>query len=141
MTDAKELVARACAAYDSGDVGGFRACLTDEWREYDGSGDAATFDDVAEGMRLHAEAFPDKRTTIEQSIAEDDLVVTRTTTTATHAGRYLDLEPTGKQVRLTEISIHRIEDGRIAETWQETSVGFYKQLTGRDGPAVGDNMA
>ena len=30
-----ELLRRAWAAYDVGDIEGFAACLTDDWREYD----------------------------------------------------------------------------------------------------------
>lgn len=55
--------------------------------------------------------------------------------TATHTGRYLDVEPTGKQVRIVEMMIHRMRDGRIAESWEVTyGAGFYEQLTGRPAP-------
>jgi predicted ester cyclase len=140
--DKNELVARAWAAYDRGDEETFAACLTDDWREYDGTGDSASLDDVVASMRLHRSAFPDKKTTVEQWVTEGDIVVARSVTTATQTGQYLDLEPSGRTVRISEISIHRIQDGLIAETWQETGGGgFYEQLTGRPAPPEGDNMA
>lgn len=40
-----------------------------------------------------------------------------------------------------EISIHRVVDGRIAETWAVTdNVGFYQQITGQRAPEASDNM-
>ena len=40
-----KLLRRAWAAYDSGDFDAFAACLTDDWREYDGQGDVGTVED------------------------------------------------------------------------------------------------
>ena len=92
-------------------------------------------------MRRHRIAFPDKRTEIHQLVAEGDLVVAYSTTRATHTGPYFDLEPTGKQVVIREFSMHRIVEGRIAETWVvDEGGGFYWQLTGRDAPQATDNM-
>jgi predicted ester cyclase len=135
----KELVRRAWAAYDRGDVDGFAACVTAEWVERDADGSMAQLADARKSMDLQRTAFPDKRTRIDQIIAEGDLVVTRTVTTATHRGEYLGLAPTGKVVTLHEMLINRIEGDRIAESWQLTSYGFYKQLTGKDAGS-GDNM-
>jgi predicted ester cyclase len=135
----KELVRRAWAAYDRGDVDGFAACVTADWVERDADGSVAKLADARTSMDLQRTAFPDKRTRIDQIIAEGDLVVTRTLTTATHRGEYLGLAPTGKVVTLHEMLINRIEGDRIAESWQVTSYGFYKQLTGKDAKS-GDNM-
>src|SRR5437868_2774101 len=82
----KELVRRAWAAYDRGDEEGFAACVTDDWVERDAKGGVATLADARESMALQRTAFPDKHTAIVQMVAEGDLVVTRTVTTATHRG-------------------------------------------------------
>lgn len=138
----KELLRRAWAAYDKGDADGFAACLTDDWREYDGDGNETRIDDERAAMGLHRLAFPDKHTEIEALVAEGDVVAVMSTTTAMHAGCYYDAMPTGRRLRIHEISLHRIRDGRIAETWAEVSgPGFYQQLTGRPSPAITDNMA
>jgi predicted ester cyclase len=137
----KAVVIRAWAAYDMGDVEGFAACLTDDWREYDGAGNETRLDDEREAMAAHRVAFPDKRTEIEAIVAEGDLVSVMTHTTATHLGRYFDAAPAGKPVRIHEISLHRVRDGRIAQTWAEIDgPGFYQQITGRPSPGVTDNM-
>jgi len=135
------LLRRAWAAYDCGDVDGFAACLTDDWREYDGAGVSGDLDDERRTMALHAVAFPDKHTEIHQVIAADDLVACHCTTSATHTGPYLDLEATGKRVVLYEMMFNRVRGGRLCETWQVTEgKGFYEQLTGRHAPERLDNM-
>ena len=61
--------------------------------------------------------------------------------TCRHSGPYFDLEPTGKQVRLAEMIFHRIENGRIAESWRLTHGGsFYEQIGGRPRQIVADNQ-
>lgn len=136
-----ELLRRAWAAYDRGDVDGFAACLTPDWREYDGAGETATLDDERRTMTAHREAFPDKHTEIHRIIADRDLVACHCTTRATHTGRYLDLEATGKTVVLYEMMFNRVVEGKLAETWAVTEgAGFYQQLTGRPAPQQLDNM-
>lgn len=138
----KSVVRAAWAAYDRGDAEAFAACLADGWREHDWRGGGTTIDDERQAMSIHRVAFPDKHTEVLLAIAEDDWVCARTLTTATHLGRYFDLEPTGRQVRLNEISLHRIEGGRIAETWALIDgPGFYEQISGRPAPEQTDNMA
>lgn len=66
-----ELLRRAWAAYDRGDVEAFSACLTDDWRESDsGSDEYATLDDERPTMALHRTAFPDKHTEIHHIVAD-----------------------------------------------------------------------
>lgn len=140
-SDGIELLRRAWAAYDRGDIEGFAACVTEDWLEYDGAGEMGTLDDERRTMAAHRLAFPDKHTEIHRIIADGDLVACHCTTTATHTGRYLDLEPTGKKVALYEMMFNRVVDGRLAETWAVTEgAGFYEQLTGRRAPERLDNM-
>ena len=63
-------------------------------------------------------AFPDMHATVEDVVAEGDKVVTRVTLRGTHQGEVEEFgPPTGKQVEIEGITIHRIEDGKIAEEW------------------------
>jgi steroid delta-isomerase-like uncharacterized protein len=63
-------------------------------------------------------AFPDMHATVEDVVAEGDKVVTRVTIRGTHRGEVAEFgPPTGKQVEIEGITIHRIEDGKIAEEW------------------------
>lgn len=68
-------------------------------------------------LARYRNAFPDLHITIEQQIAEGDLVVDRWTGRGTHSGELMGIPPTGKEVTLCGISIHRIVGGKITETW------------------------
>ena len=74
-------------------------------------------------------AFPDAQATIEDLIAEGDKVVTRSTLRGTHRGEFMGIAPTGKHVTFTGIAIFRIEEGKIAEGWNNFDVlGLMQQL-------------
>jgi len=67
---------------------------------------------VARGRRL----APDFKETLEQIVAEGDLVVTRFTSRGTFPSE--PGEPSKyKEVTMREIAIHRIRDGQIVEQW------------------------
>jgi predicted ester cyclase len=67
---------------------------------------------VARGRRL----APDFKETVEQIVAEGDLVVTRFTSRGTFASE--PGEPSKyKEVTMREIAIHRIRGGKIVEQW------------------------
>lgn len=73
--------------------------------------------------------FPDVRHTIEQTIANDDLVVVRWTAEGTQTGEFQGHAPSGQRATWTGINIFRIECGRIAEEWSEVDgVGRLRQL-------------
>lgn len=86
-----------------------------------------------EGFRRHVEvfreAFPDGSFTIEDLVAEDDRVLARFTMEGTHEGRFAGFEPTGNRVSSPTMVLYRIEDGKIAERWQESdNMDFLQQL-------------
>jgi steroid delta-isomerase-like uncharacterized protein len=63
-------------------------------------------------------AFPDIQATVEDVVAEGDKVVTRVMIRGTHQGEVEEFgPPTGRRVEIEGITIHRIEDGKIAEEW------------------------
>ncbi len=64
-------------------------------------------------------AFPDMRATIEDQVAEGDLVVTRWSVQGTHQGMFWGHSPTGKQMSVTGIIIERIVNGKAVEGWME----------------------
>jgi predicted ester cyclase len=73
--------------------------------------------------------FPDVISTIEDLIAEGDKVVARWRSRATHRGEYMGIAPSGKEVEFTGISIYRIEEGKIAESWTvEDQLGLMAQI-------------
>jgi predicted ester cyclase len=73
--------------------------------------------------------FPDFQTTIEDLIAEGDKVAVRISWQGTHKGELMGIPPTGKYVKVTEMQIYRMANGKIIERWVETDVfGMMQQL-------------
>jgi steroid delta-isomerase-like uncharacterized protein len=86
-----------------------------------------------EGLRrlinTYLSAFPDAGCTIDKLVIEGDTVVARWTARGTHQGSLGSLAPTGKQIKITGIEIHRIENGKIKETWINwDTLGMLTQL-------------
>ena len=70
--------------------------------------------------------FPDWNETVEQVVAEGDLVVTRFTSRGTFQG-----EPAhGREVTMAEIAVHRIVDGKIVEQWTVADILSMRQQLG-----------
>ena len=66
---------------------------------------------------------------IEDIFSTDDKVVVRWTGSGTHVGELNGIPPTGKAIRVDAISIHRMRDGKIAETWEVwDTLGFLQQI-------------
>ena len=53
---------------------------------------------VKEFISTYRAAFPDAQITVEQQLAEGDLVATRWNARGTHEGELMGIQPTGKQV-------------------------------------------
>ena len=67
--------------------------------------------------------------TIEDIIAEGDKVVAHWRSRATHQGNYMDIPPTGNRIEFTGISVYRIEEGKIAQSWTvEDQFGLMQQI-------------
>jgi len=80
-------------------------------------------------------AFPDLRITIEDDMAEEDKVVTRWIGQGTHQGELMGIAPTGNQVTITGITIHRIEDTKIVEEWSNwDALGLMQQIGAAPSP-------
>ena len=84
-------------------------------------------------------AFPDLHVTIEDMIAEGDMVVTRDSSRGTHQGEFMGLPPTGKQVKWTAITIHRFDNGKFVETWMNMDFLGVMQQFGAIPPAGNEN--
>ncbi len=74
-------------------------------------------------------AFPDLHFTIEAQVAEGDRIVTRWTAGGTNTGSLGGMPPTGRAVVVSGISIERIADGKVAESWVNfDQMGMLQQL-------------
>ena len=88
------------------------------------------YEEARKFVSMYKTAFPDLNVTVEDAIVQGDKVVTRYTVRGTHQGEIEEFgPPTGRQVELEGITIHRIEDGKIVEEWERyDNLGILQQL-------------
>ena len=85
--------------------------------------------EFVEMLRAFRSAFPDVELVVEELVAEGDVVAFRGVERGTHEGEFLGFDPTGETFEMTGMAMHRLEDGRIAETWATWDrVTMYRQL-------------
>ncbi len=97
------------------------------WR----TGDSLGHHGVRQALDRIRSAFPDWHEEIVDLIVGQDRVVTRYVSTGTHRGDFVGISPTGKRVQFEEMSIYRIETGRVVEQWcMADDLLFASQLRG-----------
>jgi steroid delta-isomerase-like uncharacterized protein len=72
--------------------------------------------DAARGWKL---AFPDRKITVVQEVAEGDLVTVLWASTGTNTGEGNGFPATGKKMQARGITIWRIVNRKITEEWSE----------------------
>lgn len=78
---------------------------------------------------LYRNAFPDLRMTIEDIIAEGETVMTRWSSRGTHKGELRGIAPTGNQVNVSGVTVARLANGKIAESYVSwDALGLMQQL-------------
>lgn len=60
-------------------------------------------------------AFPDFTAEFQQQVVDGDLVATHWILRGTHQGEIFGIAPTGQSVQFQNLSIARVEDGRIVQ--------------------------
>ncbi|MBC2777031.1 ester cyclase [Parasphingopyxis marina] len=62
-------------------------------------------------------AMSDIETTVHRQTAEGDMVATHWTLEATHSGRLMDYEASGKRIKMASMCFDRVVDGLVVEHW------------------------
>jgi steroid delta-isomerase-like uncharacterized protein len=74
-------------------------------------------------------AFPDLHVTLEELVAERDIVVARVTWSGTQRERFLGVSATNRRVAVAGVFAWRIVDGKICEEWiAEDLLSLMQQL-------------
>jgi predicted ester cyclase len=91
-----------------------------------------------EVARIFRTAFPDFHMTVEDTVAEGDLVVCRFDQTGTHEGELFGIAPTGRTVAFGEMALCQFAGGQIVSTWFQTDMlSLMSQLgVGGEAPAA-----
>jgi len=73
--------------------------------------------------------FPDIKVTVEDQVAEGDLVGSRHSSHGTHTNTFMGMPATGKEATVTGMTVTRIADGRMVEAWTSwDALGMFEQL-------------
>ena len=126
----KEIVQRVEQAFQAGDLTTLGALYAPDYIDHNPfPGQPAGLDGLKQKITALRTAFPDMTLTVDLMIAEDDIVVDRWTSTATHRGEFMGVPATGARTRVTGISIYRIANGKVVEEWTEfDGLGLLEQL-------------
>lgn len=68
-------------------------------------------------IRTDRMAIPDQKLIVKMLVAEGDLVAFWATYTGTQTGQMGPFPPTGKSAELDFSGVHRLENGKVVETW------------------------
>jgi steroid delta-isomerase-like uncharacterized protein len=88
----------------------------------------------AEGFKqfvaMYRAAFPDLHISLEDEVAEGDMVAVRWVARGTHGGELMGIPATGKPITVTGITIVRSDDsGKFEEAWVNLdTLGMLQQL-------------
>ena len=74
-------------------------------------------DGLKAALRAFLTGCPDLHITIDQLLAEGDMVTKRWTYHATQSGDLSGLPPTGKHITMSGLELFRLERGTIVECW------------------------
>ena len=131
----KQLIAELFDAYNEHDLDRFVDLHADDafihgaGEDFDGSQRIRSF------ARGQFEAFPDGTYRIDDLFAEDDRVAVRMTFTGVHDQTFFGVEPTGREITVTEVAVYRIRDDQVAEMWLEADLwGMFQQVGAVDPP-------
>jgi predicted ester cyclase len=81
-------------------------------------------------VRMFRAAFPDISVTVEEILAEGDVVATRGTMRGTHRGEFMGVPPTGRRVTMGYLDLWRLADGRIIEHHVQMDIAGLMQQFG-----------
>ncbi len=113
----KAIVSRFFKAFEANDQATLKELLAPSLVAYShGAPGPQTREVHLQGISMWNAAFNETRFTIEEQIAEGDMVASRVTMQSVHSGgEFQGLAPTGKQIVSQAISIEHIKNGKIVE--------------------------
>jgi steroid delta-isomerase-like uncharacterized protein len=86
-------------------------------------------EEVKAGVVMAQNAYTDLRLSFGDLIADGDKVAYTWTLQGVHQGELYGIPPTGKQVTTSGVTINRLVNGRIVETWMyPDTMGLMQQL-------------
>jgi len=86
-------------------------------------------DSFKENVSTYREAYSDARITVDDQITEGDRVATPWTGRGKHDGDLMGVAPTGKQVKVSGLTLSRLANGKVIEEYTNwDTFGMMQQL-------------
>jgi predicted ester cyclase len=117
--------------------------IAEAYAELYSTGDLSLIDriytaDQSDELKAHIaewhQMFPDFHVTVDDVVSEGDKLVIRVTARGSHIGELVSasmgkIPANGKPFHVSQIQIHRMVDGKIAESWEVwDQLGLFQQL-------------
>lgn len=128
--NAKELVEEYIEkVWNKGDLAALDELTTPDFVYHLGGQPPRDLEGMQQFITMTHDAFPDWRVGINSIVVEGSQVAARWSGEATHDGPFYGAPPTGKQVTVSGINFYRIENGKVAEEWEQTdTLGMLGQM-------------
>jgi steroid delta-isomerase-like uncharacterized protein len=127
----KALIRRFYEEIDKGNIDAMDELVTEDYANHDPPpfpGLKPGLEGLKQAFRMFWEGTPGTHI-IEDQIAEGDKVVTRLRARGRHEGELAGIPPSGNEMDVTAIAVHRIADGKIVEHWSNVdSAALMAQL-------------
>jgi predicted ester cyclase len=82
-------------------------------------------------------AFPDWRWDMGHLIIDGDFIAVHFTVSGTHRAAFQGIEATGRQVKISEFTLYRVQDSKFAEVWDYADMpALLRQLTLNEDPVA-----
>lgn len=114
----KAVVRRFWKAFETNDQAALNELLAPELVAHTPSSpDAQNSAIHLQGIAMFNAAFSEREFTVEEIVAEGDLVATRTIMRGVHSGEWQGHPATGKRMEAVGLTIERVKDGSIVRRW------------------------
>jgi predicted ester cyclase len=126
----KEVIRRWIVAFNERDWATLRSFWIADSYVYRGFGvELHGAENWEQFIRSFLAGFPDLQCTIEDLFGEGDRCAWRLRFRGTHTGNFMGTAATGKQIEMVTTGISRLENGKVAEDWEEGNMlGLLQQI-------------
>ena len=116
----KEIVEKSFEVVANGDYEGMDSYIAEDYvRHCQATPELIieSLDAFKEFIRMDRLSIPDQKLNVKMLVAEGDLVAFWATYSGTQTGQMGPFPPTGKSAELDFSGVHRLENGKVVETW------------------------
>ena len=116
----KEIAAKAFEIVAAGDYNGMDQYIAQDYMRHCQATPELNIESLEafkKFIKMDRQSIPDQKLTVKMLIAEGDLVAFWASYSGTQTGQMGPFPPSNKYAELDFAGMHRIEDGKIAETW------------------------